>query len=38
MESMNGELIVFSPPGQMRRLFEITGLDGYLNIHPERES
>jgi anti-anti-sigma factor len=35
MDSMGGELIVFSPSRQMRRLLEITGLDGYLNIRPE---
>jgi anti-sigma B factor antagonist len=34
MDSMGGELIVFSPSRQIRRLLEITGLDGYLNIRP----
>jgi anti-sigma B factor antagonist len=33
-ESMNGELIIFSPSDQMRRLFEITALDGVLNVRP----
>jgi anti-sigma B factor antagonist len=27
MDSLNGELIIFSPPEPMRRLFQITGLD-----------
>ena len=35
MESMKGELIVFSPQDQMRRLLEITGLDSFLNIRPK---
>ena len=33
-ESMNGELIIFSPSHQLRRLLEITRLDTYLNIRP----
>ena len=36
MESMKGELIIFSPSRQVRRLFEICGLDSYLNIRPKR--
>jgi anti-sigma B factor antagonist len=32
--SMNGELIIFSPSTQLRRLLQITGLDSYLNIRP----
>jgi anti-anti-sigma factor len=34
-ESMNGELIIFSPSDQLRRLLQITGLDSYLNIRPK---
>jgi anti-anti-sigma factor len=33
-ESMNGELLVFSPTLQLVRLLQITGLDAYLNIRP----
>ena len=36
MESMKGELILFSPSRLVRRLFEISGLDSYLNIRPKR--
>jgi anti-sigma B factor antagonist len=35
-ESMNGELIIFSPSAELRRLFQLTGLDSYLNIRPKR--
>ena len=34
-ESMNGELIIFSPPTDLRRLFQISGLNTYLNIRPK---
>lgn len=34
MESMEGDLIVFSPSAQLRRLLQIAGLDHYLNIRP----
>ena len=34
MESMKGELIIFRPSHELRRLFQITGLDDYLNIRP----
>jgi anti-sigma B factor antagonist len=34
MESMNGELIIFSPSHQMRRLLELTALDSFLNVRP----
>jgi anti-anti-sigma factor len=34
VESMGGELIVFSPCPRVRRVFEITGLSGYLNLRP----
>ena len=34
VESMNGELIIFSPSAQLRKLFEICSLDSYLNIRP----
>jgi stage II sporulation protein AA (anti-sigma F factor antagonist) len=33
-ESLGGELIIFSPCHQVRRLFEVTGLDDYLNVRP----
>jgi anti-anti-sigma factor len=36
MESMKGELIIFRPSYELRRLFQITGLDDYLNIRPKR--
>jgi anti-anti-sigma factor len=35
-KSMNGELIIFSPSHELRRLLQITGLDIYLNIRPRR--
>ncbi len=35
-ESMNGELIIFSPSTQLRELLQITGLDSYLNIRPNK--
>ena len=35
-ESMNGELIIFSPSTQLRTLLQITGLDSYLNIRPNK--
>ena len=31
-----GELIVLDPSDDMRRLFEITGIDTYLNLRPSR--
>ena len=34
VEAMGGELIIFSPCPRVRRLFELTGLDDYLNIRP----
>lgn len=37
MESMEGELIVFSPSAELRRLLQIAGLDHYLNIRPARD-
>jgi anti-anti-sigma factor len=37
MESMDGELIIFSPSAQLRRLFQIAGLDDYLNIRPRMD-
>jgi anti-sigma B factor antagonist len=33
-EAQGGELILFSPSHDMRRLFEVTGIDTYLNIRP----
>ena len=34
VEASGGELIVLDPSRDMRRLFEITGIDNYLNIRP----
>jgi stage II sporulation protein AA (anti-sigma F factor antagonist) len=34
VESMGGELIIFSPRAMVRRLFDVTGLNGYLNVRP----
>ncbi len=34
-ESMNGELIIFSPSSDLRMLFEICGLDSYFDIRPK---
>jgi anti-sigma B factor antagonist len=41
VELLGGELIIFSPRPQVRRLFEATGLDGLftvrpLSVHPEQ--
>jgi anti-sigma B factor antagonist len=36
VDSMKGELIIFSPSRELRRLLQITGLDNYLNIRPKR--
>jgi anti-anti-sigma factor len=33
-ESMRGELIVFSPLPQLRRMIQMVGLDTYFNIRP----
>ena len=35
--SMDGELIIFSPSARVRKLFEVAGMDRYLNIRPLRE-
>lgn len=37
MESIEGELIVFSPSAQLRRLLQVAGLDHYLNIRPRMD-
>jgi anti-anti-sigma factor len=29
-----GELLIFSPPADIRRTLKITGLDGFLNVRP----
>jgi anti-anti-sigma factor len=34
VEALDGELILFSPQPMVRRVFEITGVDEYLNIRP----
>lgn len=33
-EVLGGELIIFSPSRSIRKLFEVTGIDGYLHIRP----
>jgi anti-anti-sigma factor len=35
VESLGGELIIFAPSHELRRLFEITGLHNYLNVRPK---
>ncbi len=35
VESMGGELIIFSPCDCVRRVFEVTGLCGFLNVRPQ---
>jgi anti-anti-sigma factor len=37
LEHTKGSLTIFSPPSSVRRLFEITGLDGVLDIVPANE-
>ncbi len=34
-EAMNGELIIFSPSAELRRLFQLSGLDSYFTIRPK---
>jgi anti-anti-sigma factor len=34
VESMGGELIIFSPRPRVRKVLEVTGLGNYLNIRP----
>jgi anti-sigma B factor antagonist len=34
VEAMGGELIIFSPPHHVRRLFDVVGLTDSLNIRP----
>ena len=34
LESVNGELIIFCPSVQLRRLLEVTALDRFLNVRP----
>ncbi len=33
-EASGGELILLAPSRDMRRLFQVTGIDDYLNIRP----
>ena len=35
-EALEEELILFSPSRDIRRLFEMTGIDSYLNIRPSK--
>lgn len=35
-EAQGGELILFSPSRDIRRLFEVTGIDTYLDIRPSK--
>ena len=37
LESVNGELILFSPSEQLRRLLEVTALDRFLNVRPRMD-
>src|ERR1700733_7152899 len=37
LQHSEGSLTIFSPPSSVRRLFEITGLDGVLDIVPANE-
>jgi anti-anti-sigma factor len=37
LQHSKGSLTIFSPPSSVRRLFEITGLDGVLDIVPANE-
>jgi anti-anti-sigma factor len=37
VESLGGELIILSPCPQIRRLFEVAGLEDYFNVRPVRE-
>ena len=34
VDSMGGELIIFSPRPRVRKVLEVTGLGNYLNIRP----
>jgi stage II sporulation protein AA (anti-sigma F factor antagonist) len=36
VESMGGELIIFSPSDLVRKTLEVSGVDRYLHIRPER--
>lgn len=36
VEALGGELVILSPTRRVRRVFQITGLDRYLNIRPEK--
>jgi len=36
-EAMGGELILLSPNRDIRRLFEVTGIDTYFNLRPRSE-
>jgi anti-sigma B factor antagonist len=35
-EALGGEMTLFSPNQDMRRLFELTGINAYFNIRPRR--
>ncbi len=36
-EALGGELILLSPNRDIRRLFEVTGIDTYFNIDPPKD-
>jgi anti-sigma B factor antagonist len=38
VESLGGELIILSPPRQVRRLFDVCGLSDYFNVRPVTEA
>jgi stage II sporulation protein AA (anti-sigma F factor antagonist) len=38
VESLGGELIIFSPQPNVRRLFEVSGLSEYLTIRPATDA
>lgn len=38
VESMGGELIIFSPAAQLQRILQITALDRHLNVRPRLSS
>lgn len=37
-ESLGGEIVMFSPPSHLRRLFAVAGLESYFDIRPKSVS